>query len=109
MSQIPKEFPGVTAVTKANVYFDGKVVSHTLLFPNGSKKTLGLIHAGTFHFGTASAEWMEIVAGSCRGKLEGSTTWRDYTEGGVFEVPAKSSFDVEVKEGICEYICSFLS
>ncbi|MFN7564184.1 MAG: pyrimidine/purine nucleoside phosphorylase, partial [Prosthecobacter sp.] len=49
---IPAEFPGVTAVAKANVYFDGKVVSHTILFPDGSKKTLGLIYPGDFHFGT---------------------------------------------------------
>jgi purine/pyrimidine-nucleoside phosphorylase len=108
MSQIAKEFPGVTAVTKANVYFDGKVVSHTILFAGGEKKTLGLIYPGAFHFGTAAAERMEIVAGSCRVKLDGSTTWRDHAEGAVFEVPAKSGFDIEVKAGICEYICSFL-
>ena len=53
---IPAEFPGVTAVTKANIYFDGKVVSHSILFPDGSKKTLGLIYPGSFHFGTAKAE-----------------------------------------------------
>ena len=44
MATIPNEFSGVTALTKANVYFEGKVVSHTLLFPDGSKKTLGLIY-----------------------------------------------------------------
>ena len=34
----PAEFSNVTAVAKANVYFDGKVVSHTILFADGSKK-----------------------------------------------------------------------
>ena len=56
---IPREFPNVTAVTKANIYFDGRVVSHSLLFPDGSKKTIGLIYPGQFHFGTDKAERME--------------------------------------------------
>ena len=108
MSQIPNEFPDVTAFTKANVYFDGKVVSHTILFAGGEKKTLGLIYPGSFHFGTGAAERMEIVAGGCRVKLHGSTTWSDYATGAVFEVPGNSGFDIEVAAGICEYICSFL-
>jgi len=41
-------------------------------------------------------------------KLDGSTTWNDYTAGTFFEVPEKSGFDIEVASGICEYICSFL-
>jgi len=109
MSQIPVEFPGVTIVAKANIYFDGKVVSHTILFPDGSKKTLGLIYPGAFHFGTAAAERMEIVAGACRVKLDGPEAWKDCAAGTLFEVPANSGFDIEVTEGICEYVCSFLS
>ena len=109
MSHIPSEFSGVTAVTRANIYFDGKVVSHTLLFPDGSRKTLGLIYPGSFHFGTAAAERMEIVAGGCRVKLDGATAWNDYAAGTFFDVPANSGFDIEVAGGICEYICSFLS
>jgi len=109
MSQIPQEFTGVTAVAKANIYFDGKVVSHTIVTPDGAKKTLGLIYPGAFHFGTAAAERMEIVAGNCRVKLDGSTVWNDYSAGTFFEVPAKSGFDIEVASGICEYICSFLA
>jgi purine/pyrimidine-nucleoside phosphorylase len=108
MTDIAKEFAGVTAVAKANVYFDGKVVSHTLLLPDGSKKTLGLIYPGSYHFGTAPAERMEIVAGNCRVKLLGSTTWSDYAAGATFEIPANSGFDIEAVGGICEYICSFL-
>src|ERR1041385_8551416 len=108
MATIPKEFQGVTAVIKANLYFDGKVVSHTLLFPDGSKKTLGLIYPGKFHFGTNQGERMEIVAGSCEVKLDGHTALSHYAAGDVFEVPAQSGFDIEVRQGICEYICSFL-
>ena len=108
MSAIPAEFSGVTAVTKANIYFDGKVVSHSILFPDGSKKTLGLIYPGDFHFGTAKAERMEIVAGDCTVKLDGSEAKTSYTGGQFFEVPANSGFDITVGSGICEYICSFL-
>ena len=108
MSTITTEFHGVTAVTKANVYFDGKVVSHSILFPDGSKKTLGLIYPGKFHFGTDKAELMEIVAGACSAKIDGQTAVTDYAGGQAFNVPAKSGFDIEVKSGICEYICSFI-
>ena len=108
MSSIPTEFRGVTAVAKANVYFDGKVVSHSILFPDGTKKTLGLIYPGKFHFGTDKAERMEIVAGSCLVKLDGQSSTSTYSAGQAFEVPAKSGFDIEVPSGICEYICSFL-
>ena len=108
MSSISSEFRGVTAVAKANVYFDGKVVSHTILFADGSKKTLGLIYPGKFHFGTDKAERMEIVAGSCVIQLDGGKSNASYSAGQAFEVPAKSGFDIEVTQGICEYICSFL-
>jgi len=102
------EFSGVTAVAKANIYFDGKVVSHTIRFPDGSRKTLGLIYPGKFHFGTDAAERMEIIAGTCRVKLDGASAWNSYGAGQVFVVPAKSGFDIEVAGGICEYVCSFL-
>lgn len=104
----PKEFSNVTAVTKANVYFEGKVVSHSILFADGSKKTLGLIYPGEYHFGTEKAERMEIVAGTCSVKIDGQTDRVNYAAGQHFDVPAKSGFDIAVAGGICEYICSFL-
>jgi len=108
MANIPTEFRGVTAVTKANVYFDGKVVSHTLLFPDGSKKTLGLIYPGKYHFGTDKAERMELVDGDCSVRVDGTNSNTPYVAGQTFDVPAKSGFDIEVRSGICQYICSFL-
>jgi uncharacterized protein YaiE (UPF0345 family) len=108
MATIPQQFTNVTVVAKANVYFDGKVISHSVLFADGSKKTIGLIYPGKFHFGTDKAERMELTAGQCRVKLDGQTQWRDYAIGQAFEVPAQSGFDIEVRAGICEYICSFL-
>jgi uncharacterized protein YaiE (UPF0345 family) len=102
------EFPNVTAIAKANVYFDGKVVSHTLRLAGGAKKTLGLIYPGEYHFGTDAAERMEIVAGSCRVKLDGQTSVAEYAAGASFDVPAKSGFSIVVSDGIAEYVCSFL-
>ncbi len=101
------EFANVTVPTKANIYFDGKVVSHSLMLPNGSKKTLGLIYPGTYFFGTGSPERMEIVAGTCRFKLKGQSEWQACGAGQDFRVPGDSGFDIHVESGICEYICSF--
>lgn len=103
------QFPNVTAHAKANVYFDGRVVSHTIILADGSKKTLGLIYPGTYHFGTDLAERMEVVAGGCKVKLDGTSDVVAYEGGSAFDVPAKSGFDIEVTEGICEYVCSFIS
>jgi uncharacterized protein YaiE (UPF0345 family) len=108
MPAIPSEFSNVTALTKANVYFDGKVVSHSLVLADGSKKTLGLIYPGDYHFGTEKAERMEIVSGACVVKIDGAEDRVAYSVGEFFDVPAKSGFDISVTAGICEYICSFL-
>ncbi len=108
MSALPTSFANVTVTAKANVYFDGKVVSHTLLLPDGEKKTLGLIYPGSYHFGTDLAELMEITAGPCTVTLDGSSESETYETGSRFHVPAKSGFTISVPTGICEYICSFL-
>ena len=103
------QFSNVTAVAKANVYFEGKVVSHTILFADGSKKTLGLIYPGSYHFGTDAAERMEISDGDCEVVLDGETEKKTYAAGTYFDVPAKSGFTIAVPSGICQYVCSFLS
>jgi len=107
MTTAPETFDGVSVVTKANIYFDGKVVSHTLLFADGSKKTIGVIYPGSFNFTTNAAEVMAIVAGSCRVRLRGESAWKVYAAGTSFPVAANSAFDIEVERGIAEYVCSF--
>lgn len=108
MSTIPTEFRNVTVAAKANIYFGGQVVSHSVVFADGSKKTIGLIHPGKYHFGTEKAERMELVAGQCTIKLDGAANSATYGAGQFFEVPSRSGFDIEVSGGICEYICSYL-
>ena len=107
MSKVPEKFDGVSVVTKANVYFDGKVVSHTVFAADGSKKTIGLIYPGSFNFTTNAAEVMAIVAGACRVRLKGESAWKAYTAGTSFPVAANWAFDIEVESGIAEYVCSF--
>jgi len=101
-------FSNVTVDVKANVYFDGKVVSHTVHFEDGSKKTLGLIYPGKFHFGTGAPERMEISAGACQVVLDGTSETLAIEAGSHFDVPGNSGFTITVEDGICEYICSFL-
>ena len=101
-------FANVTVDTKANVYFDGRVVSHTVHFSDSTKKTLGLIYPGKFHFGTAAPERMEIVAGACQVILDGTTEVLTIEAGSAFDVAGNSGFTITVADGICEYICSFL-
>jgi uncharacterized protein YaiE (UPF0345 family) len=103
----PESFANVEVTAKANVYFDGKVVSHTVRFADGSKKTLGLIYPGSFHFGTGQPELMQIIAGSCRVRIDGQTEQKEYAAGTAFRVPGNSGFDIAVESGIAEYICSF--
>jgi len=105
---LPTEFSGVTVLTKANIYFDGGVVSHTLRFADGTKKTLGLIRPGTYHFGTAAPERMEIVSGTCVVVLDGQAANATYAAGQSFDVAGNSGFTITVPTGLCEYICSFL-
>ena len=102
------KFPNVTAVAKANIYFDGRVVSHTILSPDGSKRTLGLIYPGTYHFGTGAAELMQVVDGGCTVVLDGAESKSTHGPGTEFRVPANSGFTITVPEGICQYVGSFL-
>ena len=102
------EFTNVTAQAKANIYFDGKVVSHGVTLEDGSTKTFGLIYPGEYHFGTKQAERMEITDGTCAVVLDGATAAMGYAADQHFDVPADSGFTITVSEGICQYVCSYL-
>ncbi|MFI2795507.1 pyrimidine/purine nucleoside phosphorylase [Haloferula sp. A504] len=102
------EFTNVTAQAAGNVYFDGKVISHTIITADGARKTLGVILPGTYHFGTDAPERMEIVAGACSHVLDGSDELIATAAGSAFEVPGKSGFTITVEGGPCHYVCSFL-
>src|SRR5689334_4981722 len=100
-------FENVTVVIKANTYFDGGVVSHTVINADGTRKTIGLIRPGTYHFNTEAPEQMDIVSGQCLVKMTGDKDWKTYEGGSSFHVPGKSGFDIKVESGLTEYVCSF--
>jgi len=101
------EFRGVTVVKKANVYFDGKVTSRTVLFGDGSKKTLGVMLPGEYEFSTGDKELMEIMSGELEVLIAGKTDWKHIKGGESFEVPANTKFRVKIGT-LTDYCCSFL-
>ena len=102
------EFTNVTVVREANIYFDGKVVSRTVLFADGTKKTLGVMQPGEYEFSTGLAENMEILSGELQWQMKGEGAWKKVVGGEAFDVPANATFVMRVST-VTDYCCSFLS
>ena len=102
------EFSNVSVVKKANIYFDGKVASHTVMFPDGSKKTLGIMQSGEYEFSTVAAEVMEILSGELDWQMKGAAGWKRIVGGESFNVPANSVFHMKVST-VTDYCCSFIN
>lgn len=100
------QFENVTVVREANFYFDGKVSSRTVVFADGTKKTLGVMLPGEYEFGTSSHELMEILAGKLEVTLPGADKPITVTGGESFEVASGKSFKVVVEEAT-DYCCSY--
>ncbi len=100
------QFDQVSVIKKANVYFDGKCVSHTVLFADGTRKSVGVIFPSTLTFNTGAPEIMEIIGGVCKVRLDGETGWKTYATGESFSVPGNSRFDIEAVE-LVDYVCHF--
>ena len=102
------EFKNVTVTKKANVYFDGKVTSRSVLFADGSKKTLGIMLPGEYAFNTADKEIMEIISGDLEVLTADTEEWKTIKGGEAFEVPAQSKFSLKIKS-LTDYCCSFIT
>ncbi|MBI4756079.1 MAG: pyrimidine/purine nucleoside phosphorylase [Betaproteobacteria bacterium] len=100
------QFDNVTVLKKSNIYFDGKCVSHTVLLPDGTRKTIGVIFPSALTFNTGAPEVMELNGGHCRVRLKGEEAWKSYGAGESFSVPGDSSFDIETLETL-DYVCHF--
>lgn len=100
------QFDNVSVTKQANVYFDGKCVSHSVFFPDGTRKSVGVIFPSSLTFNTGAPEVMELNAGKCRIRLQGESEWKDYQGGESFSVPGNSSFDIETLE-MLDYVCHF--
>jgi purine/pyrimidine-nucleoside phosphorylase len=103
---MPENFEGVTIIKKANVYFGGKVTSRTVLFADGTRKTLGFMMPGEYEFSTESREVMEMLHGEMDVLLPGRNDWSTFKTGESFEVPARSVFKLKL-QGTVDYCCSY--
>ena len=100
------EFNNVSVVREANVYFDGRVTSRSVVFQDGSRKTLGIMLPGKYEFNTDDKELMEIMSGSLNVLLPNSK-WQTIKAGESFEGGANSNFQLKIEE-ITDYCCSFI-
>lgn len=100
------EFTNVSVVKKANVYFDGNVISRTVKFADGSTKTLGFMQAGEYVFNVGVPEIMEIQSGELDVLLQ-NEEWKSVKDGEAFNVPENSQFKMRVHTPT-DYICSFV-
>lgn len=96
----------VSVTTRANVYFDGKCVSHSLTLADGTQKSVGVVLPATLTFSTGAPEIMECVAGGCEYRLAGSDAWQAVGPGERFAIAGQSSFDIRVAEAF-HYICHY--
>lgn len=99
-------FENVTVKRKANIYFEGKVSSRSVITPEGEMKTLGMMLPGTYRFTTEKAETIDVTQGSCRVKIAEDQNWTEYREGESFTVPANSHFEIEI-DNLLDYVCHF--
>ncbi len=104
---MPDKINNVSIAKKANVFFDGKCVSHSVFFPDGSRKTVGVIMPGSrLTFNVGVAELMEITSGTCEVKIAEEPAFKPYTAGTSFGVAENSSFEIHAKDEV-NYVCSF--
>ncbi len=101
------KFDNVSVGKKANVFFDGKCVSHSVFFPDGTRKTVGVVMPGSqLTFNVGAPELMEITSGECQVKIAGEVAFKTYTAGTSFRVAENSSFEIHAKDDV-NYVCSF--
>lgn len=100
------QFDNVSVIKAANVYFDGKCISHTVVLADGVRKTVGVILPSSLTFNTGAPEVMEGVGGSCRVRLKGEAEWKTFSAGESFNVPGNSSFEIACDEPY-HYVCHF--
>ena len=101
-----ERFDGVSVTKKANVFFDGRCISHTVHLADGSRKSVGVILPSSLRFETAAPEIMELLEGRCRVEIADSGKVTEYRGGQRFDVPAHSSFRIETLETL-HYVCHF--
>ena len=104
-----EKIDNISVITQANVYFDGKCISHGITLADGTKKSVGVLLPATLTFNTGTAEIMECVGGACEYKLPGADNWLTSSAGESFSVPGNSTFEIRVAPAFdaYHYICHF--
>ena len=99
------QFDGVSVGKKANVYFDGKCVSHTVTLPDGIRKSVGVILPSTLRFDLSIKEIMEVVEGTAYVSINGQAE-QTFTAGQSWTVEAGGYFVIRAEEPV-HYVCHF--
>jgi uncharacterized protein YaiE (UPF0345 family) len=90
------QFDQVSVGKKANVYFDGKCVSHTVTLADGTRKSVGVILPSTLRFDLTTKEVMEVVDG----------TEKSFSAGQSWTVEAGAYFVIRADQPV-HYVCHF--
>ena len=103
---VSEKLSNLEVMTKANVYWDGKVTSRTLFTADGEKHTLGIITAGTYTFGVGDREIVTLIAGEVEVKRPVDTDWVKFAAPQAFEIQANCEYDIRTY-GVAEYLCDY--
>ena len=99
------QFDGVSVGKKANVYFDGKCVSHTVTLPDGVRKSVGVILPSTLRFDLSTKEVMEVIEGTAYVSINGQSE-HAFTAGQSWTVDAGGYFVIRAEQPV-HYVCHF--
>lgn len=90
---------------KTNAYFDGNVMSIAMDSAEGNA-TVGVIAKGEYEFGTATIEFMTVIAGKLDVLLPGETEWKAFRKFETFRVEKGVRFKVRADEDV-PYFCLY--
>jgi len=99
------QFEQVTVNKKANFFFDGKCVSHTVTLASGERKSVGVILPSTLRFDLSTREVMEVVDGTAHVSINGAAE-QAYAAGQSWTVEAGGYFIIRAEAPV-HYVCHF--
>lgn len=100
------EFNNVSIAKAANILFEGNITSRTIVFDDGSRKTLGIMLPGEYELNTVHKEVMDLQRGVLEVLLP-AQEWVKYEGPASFEIQANSKFKLRV-HSLVDYCCSFI-
>ena len=100
------EFNNVSIAKAANILFEGNITSRTIVFEDGSRKTLGIMLPGEYELNTVHKEVMDLQRGVLEVLLP-AQEWVKYEGPASFEIQANSKFKLRV-HSLVDYCCSFI-